>query len=70
VPGWLVEALALQGTMSAYLGTLTTLIDWSIRTQRAGHLSCGTTNRNGPNLSPRGAPFSVSATINFGILKV
>src|ERR1700730_12266248 len=45
------------------LGVRTTVMDLSILTQRAGLFSCGATSRNGPCLTPSGAPSIVSATI-------
>jgi len=44
-------------------GTMTTVIDLSILTQRAAGFSRGATIRSGPCLGGRGAPSKVSATI-------
>jgi hypothetical protein len=57
-----------DGLGGAYLGFYcavgeTTVMDLSIRTQRAGRFSCGATRRKGPCLGIRGAPSMVSATI-------
>src|SRR5580704_4529185 len=46
-----------------YLETAWTVMEVSIRTQRAGRFSCGATRRNGPNVAASGAPSMVSATI-------
>lgn len=42
--------------------TETILMLFSMRTQRAGRLSAGTTRRNGPSFSPSGLPSMVSTT--------
>ena len=46
----------------SYFAGLTTVMERSMRTQRAGRLSWGTTRRSGPSLSGIGSPSSVSAT--------
>ena len=57
-----IRALARSGLID-YFEIFTTWMECSMRTQRAGRLSCGATSRRGPSLSPRGLPSMVSATI-------